>query len=424
MEINITKLKTYAETISVLYVEDDVNIQEQIHILLSRFFPNIDLAQNGEEGLFSYTEKKHDLVISDINMPIMNGIEMIKKLNEFEEPPVTLVTSAYNNSDYLIQLINLNVSQFVLKPFNHKQFLIDLYYIAEKIFFKKEYLTMQEKLKHTNQTLHDMIENSNHAIVILEKNQIKSANPAFMELAGYKDMESLNIEMPQLGSLFDPCYNCIQAEDNQTFLKVLQEEDKSKHLVKRYAENMNDSKEYAVGLSEVSKENETYLLSFTEISPYLKNYKFDPTTGLPNRISILENIETLRMDHSTIFTLAITIKHFEEYAKWKGKQGAKDLERLISEQITGRLQQSGFYKDVILTRFGRNQFLLLSAQELQEIVPYIKGLKIHPANLNQEKTDQKIFNFTPMHKLLSFPGSLDLESLEIQLINTYDELLF
>ena len=67
MDINIVKLKEYAKDCSVLYVEDDELIRTQTASFLGRFFPNIDLAEDGLEGLKKYKKGSYDIVISDIN---------------------------------------------------------------------------------------------------------------------------------------------------------------------------------------------------------------------------------------------------------------------------------------------------------------------------------------------------------------------
>ena len=146
IEINIVKLKKYASECSVLYVEDDELIRTQTASFLGRFFSDIVLAEDGEIGLKKYKSRKFDVVITDINMPNMNGIEMITAIKDIEYEQKIIVTSAYNDSQYLMSLINLNVNRFVLKPFNNKQFLYVLYKIAEELTFNKENAKLQEEI--------------------------------------------------------------------------------------------------------------------------------------------------------------------------------------------------------------------------------------------------------------------------------------
>ena len=117
IDINIVKLKKYASICSVLYVEDDGVIREATASFLGRFFPDVVLAEDGEEGINLYKSRAFDVVITDINMPHMNGIEMIQDIKEINYEQPIIVTSAYNDSENLMKLIELDVDRFVLKPF-------------------------------------------------------------------------------------------------------------------------------------------------------------------------------------------------------------------------------------------------------------------------------------------------------------------
>jgi len=126
MDINIFKLKKYATVCSVLYVEDYEIIRTQIADFLGRFFSDVVLANDGKEGLAKYKERAFDVVITDINMPNINGIEMIKAIKEINEKQIVIVTSANYESDYLLSLINLEITHFIQKTFNNKEFLYTL----------------------------------------------------------------------------------------------------------------------------------------------------------------------------------------------------------------------------------------------------------------------------------------------------------
>lgn len=161
VEINLVKLKNYGEDISVLYVEDDELIREQTKIFLARFFPKIEVAVDGKDGLDKFKIQKYNLVISDINMPNMNGIEMIKAIRELEPEQIVLVTSAYNDSEYLMQLINLEVMRFISKPFENKPFLIVLYKIVQELISKKEKQRLENELTLLSQRAQVIVDEIN-----------------------------------------------------------------------------------------------------------------------------------------------------------------------------------------------------------------------------------------------------------------------
>ncbi len=124
------ELQTLIESnkdLRVLYVEDNDEVRNSTLSLLEDFFPNIDWAIDGEEGLEKYEKyyndnlHYYDIVITDINMPKMDGIEMSRSLLARNEEQVIFVISAHNESDYLLKLINMGISNFILKPIDIRQ---------------------------------------------------------------------------------------------------------------------------------------------------------------------------------------------------------------------------------------------------------------------------------------------------------------
>ncbi len=159
------RLYEKSSKLSVLYVEDDRLVQASTQELLNDFFERVDTAYNGLEGLERYNEYKektgnfYDLVITDINMPQMNGVEMIEKMKPINEKQEFIVISAHNESNYLMDLIELNVNSFVLKPIQSNSLINKLYAIANKLCIEKnkeQYLIKQNKLARMGDMI-DMI---------------------------------------------------------------------------------------------------------------------------------------------------------------------------------------------------------------------------------------------------------------------------
>lgn len=153
MENVVNQLITWSKELKVLYVEDDPTLREEISLFLSDIFPHIDLANNGEEGLLKLAQNHYHLVITDIRMPIMDGIEMIEKIKELYPQQPILVTSAHNESEYLVKLINLGVNNFITKPLQSEQILNVLYYIVEKIHQEQLLNQYKQNLESANEKL-------------------------------------------------------------------------------------------------------------------------------------------------------------------------------------------------------------------------------------------------------------------------------
>lgn len=112
----------------VLYVEDENAVREQTQMILKDFVKEVYLASNGEEGLKIALEKEVDIIVTDILMPGMNGIEMLKKLkNEHNKVIPTIITTAFTETEYLMDAITLKVDGFIMKPINVKDLISNIY---------------------------------------------------------------------------------------------------------------------------------------------------------------------------------------------------------------------------------------------------------------------------------------------------------
>lgn len=124
---------------SILIVEDDDFIREKLVIILNFYFNKVFQSDNTIDGYELYLENKPDLIITDIEMKDQNGIELIKKIRSINMGIPVIVISAYSKEEYLLQLINLKISHYILKPINNKKL-----YEAIKIALFDENHTMFE----------------------------------------------------------------------------------------------------------------------------------------------------------------------------------------------------------------------------------------------------------------------------------------
>lgn len=114
--MEIDELKKISSDMSVLIVEDEADVQRYLVKILSRFFESVDSADDGFEAMQKYKEQKYDIVITDIKMPRMDGLELISEIRKIDVNQPIIVSSAHNESDILVELLNDGVSGFILKP--------------------------------------------------------------------------------------------------------------------------------------------------------------------------------------------------------------------------------------------------------------------------------------------------------------------
>lgn len=150
MENIVEKLVCLGKDMHVLYVEDDLTLSEELSIFLADIFKSVDLAKNGQEGLEKLAQYQYDIVITDVKMPVMDGVEMIAKMNELYPNQAILVTSAHNEIGNLCKLVNLGIEDFLSKPLMGEQTFNVLLRIVKCINERKELHHYRKIIEKTN----------------------------------------------------------------------------------------------------------------------------------------------------------------------------------------------------------------------------------------------------------------------------------
>lgn len=105
----------HLKDLCVLYVEDDEEVREQLAMLLELWFGKVLVAENGALGLEAFRSGAPDIIISDIQMPVMGGLEMIEDIRKESRIPVIL-TTAYNEQEHFLGAIRLEINHYIIKP--------------------------------------------------------------------------------------------------------------------------------------------------------------------------------------------------------------------------------------------------------------------------------------------------------------------
>lgn len=164
---------------TVLCVEDELDVREELAQFLKRRVKTLYLASNGNEGLTLYQEHMPDIVITDILMPIMNGLDMTKAIKRINPDVPVIVTTAFNDPDFFLRAIEMGVSKYVLKPLEIRKFLESVREVA--------WLLRAQRELRISATVFNA---SAEAILITDdRNQIITVNPAFSLITGYEHDE-------------------------------------------------------------------------------------------------------------------------------------------------------------------------------------------------------------------------------------------
>lgn len=168
--------------VSVLIVEDDVPSRIFAQNLIKTRVRDCFSATNGEEGLEEFIKRRPDIVITDIGMPYMNGLDMSKLIIEKVPDIRIILTTAFDSKEYLLEAIELGINHYIIKPVQKKQLLASLQSVIRNLLLERE---VKEQYKHI-QKISKAVEQSPNIVVIMNKdNQIEYINPKFEKITGY-----------------------------------------------------------------------------------------------------------------------------------------------------------------------------------------------------------------------------------------------
>ena len=144
---SVEQIRVLGSSLNILYVEDDSAIREEVDGLLRRIFQNVDSLSNGEDALLLYKEKKYDIVLTDLAMPKLDGVELTRKIMSENPTQEVMIISAHRDVEQLVELIDLGVSGFILKPINIQKFIQKIHSKVKEIYANKMMKEHYQQLK-------------------------------------------------------------------------------------------------------------------------------------------------------------------------------------------------------------------------------------------------------------------------------------
>ncbi len=202
------KVYEFTKDFSVLYVEDDKKIVGNMSEVLNKLFKKVYLENDGLSGLKTYRKNSPDIVITDIQMPILDGISMAKKIKQECPAQRFIIATAFNDAIYYDKAIKLGTDGFIVKPIKSNQLYETIYKTAQSLYFEKAAESYKEQLekrvkeeveKNTaqiqerNKALSNLIEAFPNPAVVFDKEGTKIFSNASFAVV-FSDKELARIE--------------------------------------------------------------------------------------------------------------------------------------------------------------------------------------------------------------------------------------
>ena len=196
--------------IRLLYVEDEELTRTTICTFLARRFPELEIhsAENGARGLALYRELRPDLVVTDVKMPEMDGIQMAKRIMALKPGIPIIVTSAHSDTAYLIECIENGISRYVLKPIDSSKLFAAVESCLATLGMERELQAQQAFVRKLSRAL----DQSPSGVVITDpQGTIEYVNPRFTKLTGYSETDVLGQCLQSLQESGDESWACVAA---------------------------------------------------------------------------------------------------------------------------------------------------------------------------------------------------------------------
>jgi len=136
--------------LTILYVEDDTIIRENAISYLENYFKMVFEAQDGEEGFEIYEEERPDIIISDIEMPKLDGLELARKIRKKDKTTPIIIATAFTDTSYLLQAVELQLIKYMTKPISSKK-------LKEALNLVREHLNLNNIIRLDDTSSYDKL---------------------------------------------------------------------------------------------------------------------------------------------------------------------------------------------------------------------------------------------------------------------------
>ena len=310
------------KNISLLYIEDDEAVQEVFKKQFEKVIGTLYVASDGEEGYEKYLEYNPDIILTDINMPKLSGLDMAKKIRLIDNDVAIFITTAHNDTEFISQALYLNICGYLVKPI-HKQELYSM------LIGRAKLIVSQREYARQNKMLQSIINADTHLLAVTDLKNITFANKTFMRFLNIDSIEEFNNKHNSFVDIFLEQDNHIHAgllEEGEDFAELMLKTNATQRNVMIFDFNQFMPKAFQFSLTPIDRvdDKDIYLATFIDISlmtlekvEMQNKVYYDNLTGIYNRNKIDEVFEeaVARANrYDEVFSMIIVdIDHFKNF---------------------------------------------------------------------------------------------------------------
>ncbi|HAT50183.1 MAG: diguanylate cyclase [Nitrospirae bacterium] len=344
-------------SITLLYVEDDPDIRVQMVKFLSRRIQHLVIAENGRDGLDKFLAHHPDIVVTDIMMPEMDGLQMAKAVREKNRDIPIVVMTAHNDDEYFIKSIDLGIDRYVLKPTNPK-------FLIEAVEKCAQLLVSKRQQEEANRYVRFLLDAQPNFLMVITGGYVEYINQAFLDFLGFSSVDHFRERVDNAGNLLFTAEGK-NIDEEGCWLNLLVKNPERFPIIYLKSQLLENLVPFALKTNSLY-EQDRHLFSFIDIT-YIENEKrqletqafTDALTGVCNRArlqGVLEGeLHRSRRHNLPISIILGDIDHFKRVNDTYGHQVGDDVLKKFA-----RLLRENVRAEDIVARWGGEEFMVVS----------------------------------------------------------------
>ncbi len=258
MKNMIETIKTLSNNIGVLYVEDNLGLSKNVETLLLRVFKSVYIANDGEDGYREFLKNRPKIVITDINMPGMNGFEMVKKIKEAAPDCKIIILSAFDEKSHLHTAINLGVFSYLNKPAKAPELISTLHDAVLSIH-------KEDNSRIFLTQLQNIFNYQNNIVIMMRKNKFVLVNQRFNEFFGVENIDEFYEKYSDINKLLLEHKEFLHTTPSSTWINTaIQNQGKLYHT--KMQNNKGEKRHLILKLRDIPEKEGHYILSFDDVT--------------------------------------------------------------------------------------------------------------------------------------------------------------
>lgn len=382
--MKLEEITQITKNFKVLFVEDDASVREVTSRILNLFFPVVDTASNGIEGLEKFENNFYNLVISDLAMPKMDGLEMLKKMKAKKPDLYILILSAMKNPDAVVESIKVGIDGYLFKPIQFDKVIESLENIIRKEMINNKLVVYKSNIDEEVEKRVQKIEEE----VNLDK------------VTGLKTLASLVQKLEHMDNFHSPVVVLINIDHFKTYNQLYGLDIGNEILFKfsKLLVNYNENRDYELFRINADEFVLLHRVEYLDIDKYEKDMKELFETKFTVIVESLDVSIDLEITAGISFSSSQALKKANMALYEARKRGRNFIGFSYDIDYTNELESNLFWRQEIKNAIDENRvvaFYQPIVNREQEIVQYESLIRIKRIN-----KDTKDYEYLAPNKFL------------------------